>query len=378
MKRIGLYIHIPFCMKKCNYCDFVSVANHLIIPDYIKALSIEIQSKATPDFQVDTIYLGGGTPSILNAEDLSFIFQSIKNNWQIEKKPEITIEINPGTVSDHKIQSWLQLDINRVNLGVQSFHDHLLQQLGRIHNAKTAHHTIQKCIKAGFKNIGLDLIYGIFDQRLDEWQKDLQLAMGYHPQHLSCYSLTYEPGTPLYRKLQKKQMTPLPDTTVRQMMYHLFQLMKENKYDHYEISNFASSTSFRSKHNQKYWNGKPYIGLGASSHSFFGNKRFWNISNVDAYIQKIFSGCDPVENVEHLTIEQQMIEFIFLGLRQREGILIHTFENRFPYCFAELFSDGLKELESEGYLEVSHMSCRLSDRGTYFLDSICQRLIDML
>jgi len=338
-------------------------------------LCIEIQSKSRPNYQVDTIYFGGGTPSILSVDDLSCIFQVIQNNWEIQENIEITIEVNPGTLSDNKIQSWIELDINRINLGVQSFNNKHLRQLGRIHNAKAAHHAIHKLKKAGFKNIGFDLIYGIFDQTIDEWNNDLRQAISYHPQHLSCYALTYEPNTPLYSQVQNKKITPLPDHTVRKMMDILFQVMEQKKYDHYEISNFAASISFRSKHNQKYWNGTPYIGLGAASHSFLENKRFWNISNVDAYIHKILNGCDPLENVERLTIEQQIIEFIFLELRKKEGIRIHIFDNKFPYCFTDLFSDALKELESTGYIEVTDESCRLSSNGKFFLDSICQRLV---
>ena len=376
MKRIGLYINIPFCIKKCDYCDFVSIPKQSLIPDYIKALVNEVQLKSKADFQVDTIYFGGGTPSILNAENISCICQSIFKHWHIQENPEITIEVNPGTLSHGIINTWKTLGINRINLGVQSFHDPHLQKLGRIHNAKEADQAIHLLKDAGFQNIGLDLMYGIPNQTLDEWKKDLLQAISHHPQHLSCYSLTYEPGTPLYQKLQKKKIVSLPDITIRQMMHILFQGMAENTYDHYEISNFAADNKFRSKHNQKYWPGMPYIGLGAASHSFVEKKRFWNCSNVFEYIKKISIGDDPVENCEHLTIEQQIIESIFLGLRQKDGIQIHKFEAIFPYRFKDLFSEVLNELESVGYLEISSDSCRLSDDGKFYLDSICQRFIN--
>jgi len=378
MSLIGLYIHIPFCIKKCNYCNFISISNQSIVPDYLNALTREIHLKSRYGYQVDTIYFGGGTPSILNGEDFLRICKAILTHWQIQKNAEITIEVNPGTITIDKIHTWKMLGINRINLGAQSFHDRHLQQLGRIHHAKEVDQAIHWFKGAGFENIGLDLMYGIPGQTQKEWTNDLLQAMSYHPQHLSCYALTYESGTPLYQQLKKKQISSLPERTVRHMMNTLFQIMAEHQYDHYEISNFSSDIQFRSQHNQKYWQGKPYIGLGAASHSFVDNKRFWNCSTVSAYIKAMRNGYNPVENHETLTIEQQMIESIFLGLRHKEGINIYEFDTRFPFRFKDLFSDVLNELEQEGYLEVSTSACRLNDKGKFYLDSICQRLVNIL
>lgn len=374
----GLYIHIPFCIKKCNYCDFVSIPVQSCMTDYIHALLKEIHLKSRSNFQVDTIYFGGGTPSILNPKDISCICQRIHRHWQIQENPEITIEVNPGTLSHDKLLAWKALGINRINLGVQSFHDYHLQQLGRIHNAEEADQAIRWLKEAGFQNIGLDLMYGLPNQTLKEWQKDLYHAISYKPQHLSCYSLTYEPGTPLYQKLQNKMIKPLSEITARQMMRTLFQTMSEQAYEHYEISNFAASPEFRSQHNQRYWQRKPYIGLGAGAHSFLENKRLWNCSDVEVYINKISNQQDPIENFEYLTIEQQIIEFIFLGLRQKEGINMIAFDTKFPYCFKNLFYEVLHELESVNYLEISSDFCRLSDLGKFYLDSICQRFVQAI
>jgi oxygen-independent coproporphyrinogen-3 oxidase len=378
MKRIGLYVHIPFCIQKCSYCDFVSISNQSCIPDYIKALDFEIQRKSKQDYLVDTIYFGGGTPSILNDNEISCLCQSIYNHWHVMDKPEITIEANPGTISLKKIKAWNLLGINRINLGIQSFHDQHLQQLGRIHNAKEALIAIH-CLKdAGFQNVGLDLIYGIPNQTLNEWNKDLLQAISFSPQHLSCYLLTYEPGTQLYQLRQNKKIFSLPDSSVWKMMQSLFHTMAEYDYDHYEISNFASSPHFRSQHNQKYWQHMSYIGLGAASHSFINHKRFWNCADVAEYIQRILNHRDPIENYENLNLEQQIIEYIFLGLRQQNGINTYEFDTLFPYCFKEIFKEVLKELEPAGYLVVSKDSCRLSEKGKFFLDSICQRLINAI
>jgi len=378
MKHIGLYLHIPFCIQKCNYCDFTSISTQSVIPEYINALVYEIQRKARPDFQVDTIYFGGGTPSILNDNEISCLCQTIRNHWYLIDHPEITIEVNPGTISSKKIKSWKILGINRINLGVQSFHDHHLQQLGRIHDAKEAITAIQCLKEAGFQNIGLDLIYGIPNQTLNEWKKDLHQAISFYPQHLSCYLLTYEPGTQLHQKLQNNEILTLSDRLLKQMIQTLFQTMAEHKYDHYEISNFASHRKFRSQHNQKYWQHLPYIGLGAASHSFINNKRFWNCSDVTEYIKKLSSHCDPIESFESLSLEQQIIEFIFLGLRQKNGINTYEFNTIFPYRFKALFSEPLRELEPRGYLEILNTSCRLSEKGKYYLDSICQRMVDAI
>jgi len=376
MTQIGLYIHIPFCIQKCLYCDFVSITNLSIVKSYINALLQEIQLKSSPDFQINSIYFGGGTPSVLSANHIIHICQWIYKLWNIVQHPEVSIEVNPGTISHDKIQAWQISGINRINIGVQSFHDHHLKQLGRIHTVKQALHAID-CLKdAGFNNIGFDLMYGLPGQTLHEWRTDLETAITLNPKHMSCYSLTFESGTQFYEMMLHKRIVPLSEKIVRQMMQILMDIMAENRYDHYEISNFASQKIYRSRHNQKYWNHQPYIGLGVAAHSFINNKRFWNCSHVSDYIYKLHHNNDPTEHSEILTREQQLIEWIFLGLRQKEGILIDKFEQHFSCSFHELFSSVLDELKAVGYIHVSPLTCCLTDAGRFYLNSIVQKMVD--
>ncbi|ETR72026.1 MAG: oxygen-independent coproporphyrinogen III oxidase [Candidatus Magnetoglobus multicellularis str. Araruama] len=376
MTQIGLYIHIPFCIQKCLYCDFVSITNLSIVKSYINALLQEIQLKSSPDFQINSIYFGGGTPSVLSANHIIHICQWIYKLWNIVQQPEVSIEVNPGTISHDKIHAWQISGINRINIGVQSFHDHHLKLLGRIHTVKQALHAID-CLKdAGFNNIGFDLMYGLPGQTLHEWRTDLETAIVLNPKHMSCYSLTFESGTQFYEMMRHKRIVPLSEKIVRQMMHILMDIMAENRYDHYEISNFASQKIYRSRHNQKYWNHQPYIGLGVAAHSFINNKRFWNCSHVSDYIYKLHHNNDPTEHSEILTREQQLIEWIFLGLRQKEGILIDKFEQHFSCSFHELFSSVLDELKAIGYIHVSPLTCCLTDAGRFYLNSIVQKMVD--
>jgi len=378
MTTIGLYIHIPFCIQKCVYCDFVSVPVLEWIPDYVDALIKEIQMRSRPDILVDTIYFGGGTPSILTANQIDTICKAIDDYWQIDARAEITLEANPGTLSEEKLQAWQLSGINRLNLGIQSFQDKHLKFLGRIHDVDQAHEAIDRIKHSRINNFGLDLMYGIPGQHLNEWIDDLQTAIQYTPNHLSCYSLTYEPGTPLFKALQQNFVMPLPDHRVRDMMKALITIMDQNQFDHYEISNFASQTEFRSKHNQKYWNNVPYLGFGVSAHSFESNTRFYNVSQVNHYIKQLHQNILPVECSETLTVDQQMIEAIFLGLRQTEGIPVRVFASRFSCSFTDLFSHVLEDMLESGYIELTDYTCRLTQKGLFYLDSIVQQIIDLL
>ena len=374
----GLYIHIPFCIKKCDYCDFYSIPMCNVVPDYIDALIKEIYLRSDKNKRIDTIYFGGGTPSVLKVKDIRRIYEAIQLSWKIDPQSEITIEVNPGTVSKEKITELKSIGINRINIGIQSFHEKYLKILGRIHTSKESFNAINLAQKAGFKNIGLDLIYGIPDQTPDEWEKDLDMAIDLNPEHISSYLLTYEPGTIIHKKKINKTIVPLTDNIIAQMMNKLIFKMETNNFDHYETSNFASSADFRSKHNQKYWKQVPYIGIGAAAHSYYKNTRYWNHSNVNAYIKKIYQNLLPTENSEKLTINQQIIESIFLGLRSKEGIIVKDFETKFKSNFYELFSEPLGHLIKDSYIEYSSFYCRLSRSGHFFLDSIVEQFINSL
>ncbi|KPA19383.1 putative oxygen-independent coproporphyrinogen III oxidase [Candidatus Magnetomorum sp. HK-1] len=349
-----------------------------VIPDYVDALIKEIHLKSDTAQKIDTIYFGGGTPSVLESNQIKQIYEAIKYNWDIDPHAEITLEANPGTITADKLFGWKSSGINRINMGIQSFHDKHLKQLGRIHTAYEAQQAVHLAQNAEFKNIGLDFIYGVPEQTLDEWEQDLKKAISFHPKHLSCYSLTYEPGTLLYQKMKSKAIVPLLDEIVVQMIKKLLKVMDKNGFDHYETSNFASTPDFRSKHNQKYWQLKPYIGIGAASHSFSNNRRYWNYSDVTIYIKKLSQNLYPTEGCEELTSHQQMIEFLFLGLRTQQGIFIKEFERRFSINFSKIFSVPLENFTKDSYIEYSSDYCKLTRTGWFYLDSIVEQMVNCL
>ena len=287
---------------------------------------------------------------------------------------EITIEVNPGTVSIEQLKGYREAGINRINIGVQSFYPQNLDFLGRIHSANEARNAVTNAQRAGFQNIGLDLIYGLPDQSKADWRADLQQAVDYDPTHLSCYMLTYEKGTPLYNGLKGGQIQPLADGNVRTLFETTIEYLEEHKYLQYEISNFArignDGKPHISKHNLKYWNRVPYIGLGPSAHSFVEPQRYWNVSSVGPYIAAVESGRLPVAEQEVLSEQQQMIEAIYLGLRMTAGIDLVGFKAKYGIDFIKAFKAVITDLEKRNYVEVKNSRCALTKRGRAFLDSI--------
>ncbi len=273
--------------------------------------------------------------------------------------------------------------INRINIGVQSFSDFFLGFLSRIHTAKEAIDSFESARSAGFDNIGLDLIYGLPGQTERMWQADLQAAIDLRPEHLSCYMLTYEPGTRMERNLRNNFFQPLSDKTVGQLYEFTVQYLEDNGYGQYEVSNFSTSHQTRSKHNQKYWTHAPYIGLGPSAHSFMANQRSWNIRSLEVYLDKTGQGQLPVEDTEELDLKQLMMEALYLRLRCVDGFSIPEFEKRFDVDFTQLFGAVVSAYESEGYFEISDnqsrsSKCRLTRKGMLFADSIASRFIDLI
>ncbi|CAN2039051.1 Heme chaperone HemW [Candidatus Magnetomoraceae bacterium gMMP-15] len=379
-KSAGLYIHIPFCIQKCLYCDFYSVTNQNMIESFIEALKNEISLIKNLPLLFDTIYFGGGTPSLLSSTQISDLIEKIYNSFNIASHPEITIEANPGTLCLENLKAYCQTGINRINIGVQSFNDRYLQFLGRIHTKNDACKAIEQARKAGFENIGLDLISGLPKQSIEAWQDDLKTAINMNPEHLSCYTLTYEPGTSLTQKLKNKEFQPLNDENLGNMMLFTRKFLKEHGYKCYEISNFARSFDLRSRHNQKYWSGAAYLGLGPSAHSFqeFNNVRYWNYSSLKKYIKTINKGNLPTASSEQLTWQQQMIEFIYLGLRRAEGINIKIFEKRFKVFFDKIFQEVLEKLIKKGLIEIKEKHCILTEQGMLLLDSAASEFVNII
>lgn len=374
-RHAGIYIHIPFCVKKCPYCDFYSITDHSLVKEFVNALTHEMAMYSEVGLLLDTLYIGGGTPSVLESTEINRIIEKAFSLFQITSDPEITIEVNPGTVTPKSLKSFRQSGINRINIGIQSFEDGNLKFLGRIHSAEEAETAIKWARNAGFENIGLDLIYGIPEQTEKSWLSDLETALRFEPEHLSCYMLTYENGTPLYKNLKSGKFSSLPESLAVSMFGSTGDFLEKNGYIHYETSNFARSEGKKSRHNIKYWSYIPYIGFGPSAHSFYGTRRSWNRRSIQDYINDIDSGIMPVEGNETLTREQQIIETIFLGLRQKRGIDIGFFNEKFNVRFADIFSETISDLSKKELIFIRDDRCALTRKGMVLLDSICAEFV---
>ncbi len=367
----GIYVHIPFCLKKCPYCDFYSVTDYSFKKQFIKALLTELSIYKSSPLIFDTIYIGGGTPSVLKSKEIGQIIETVFKIFQIAPEPEITIEVNPKTISPVSLKCFKQIGINRINIGVQSFADNNLKFLGRIHSAKEAKAAIRWARNAGFENLGFDLIYGIPGQTKESWLLDLKTAMQFEPDHISCYMLTYEPNTSIYNNMKTGCFSPMPDFLAGSLLELNDGFFENYGYIHYETSNFSSSEEKKSRHNTKYWSGAPYLGFGPSAHSFNGRERRWNVRSVTDYIKNIESGLTPVESQEVLSIEQHIIETIFLGLRQKDGINIKIFNTKFGIIFEDLFKENISDLREKRLIILHNNQCKLTKKGMLLLDSIC-------
>lgn len=316
----GIYIHIPFCKSRCKYCDFFSTTHLEKQAQYVQALLMEIQDRLSipnNQYPISTIYIGGGTPSTLQVEHLRAIVEAIRREAKGESQ-EITLEANPGDITLAKAQAWQAMGINRLSIGIQSFEDELLQLIGRRHNAEQARQAVAIAQAAGFDNISIDLMYALPSQTMQQWQHDVAQALQLNVQHISTYGLIYEEGTALTTLLDHGIVEAVDEETEMQMYDYLVEQLTANGYIHYEVSNFALPNC-ESKHNSSYWNDTLYIGLGAGAHSYNGQQRQWNISDLDTYIQQA-NAHQLQPQIEQLTDEQRHIERIMLGLRTRHGV----------------------------------------------------------
>ena len=376
----GLYIHIPFCVRKCPYCDFYSLTDLALKPKFMKALLLEMEMVSAKGLCFDTLYIGGGTPSVYESEKIAQVVAAVFKNFNLRPYSEVTIEINPGTVSLEQLKAYREAGINRINIGVQSFDQEDLDFLGRIHTSNEARNAVSDALQAGFKRIGLDFIYGLPDQSKKDWLKNLKQAIEYHPSHLSCYMLTYEKGTPLHCDLKADRVLPLSDENLRALFETTIGFLEDHGYFQYEISNFArigkDNQLFVSKHNLKYWTLVPYIGLGPSAHSFIEPQRYWNVSNIDFYLEAIESGKLPVAESEVLAREQEIIEAIYLGLRMTQGIDTVWFRQKFGINFVEAFKDVIADLKKRNYVRAGSAHIALTRQGMALLDSIVSLFVE--
>lgn len=374
-KSGGIYIHIPFCVNKCPYCDFYSITDLSLKSRYVQALLKEMQFVPSASLTFDTLYLGGGTPSVFDPAEIEQVLETANAQFEILPDAEITLEVNPGTVTADSLKAYRAIGINRLNIGIQSFQDANLKFLGRIHSAKDASLALEWARQAGFDNVGIDLIYGLPRQTPGNWRFDLEHAVQLRPDHVSCYMLTCEPGTGLHKDLRCGRYQPLQDSKLRALFDLTRDFLEEHGYLHYEISNFARKTgedvlSRMSRHNLKYWTFAPYLGLGAAAHSFIEPQRSWNYSDVKRYIRKLESGQRPVEETEVLTTEQLTTEAVYLGMRTIKGIDLAVFKQKFGLDFLQVFKETISELENEGLLQRQPDRIALSRKGLAFLDSV--------
>nr|WP_315025021.1 radical SAM family heme chaperone HemW [uncultured Aminipila sp.] len=360
MKKLGMYIHIPFCIKKCLYCDFLSFENSGtdLHRQYIDALKRELGYYSIVygnEFTVDTIFFGGGTPSLIDANLLKEVLLFIKDKYEVEKGAEITIECNPKTIDAEKLKIYKEAGINRISIGIQTFNDAALKRLGRVHQSEDAKETYALTRQVGFDNINIDLMFAIPEHTREVWQDTLKQAIALKPEHISFYSLQLEEGTRYFEMFQKGELNMVSDKIDRDMYHRAAQFFKELGYNHYEISNCAKP-GFECKHNLKYWAMGDYLGIGLGAHSYMNGERFSNTRDLGKYIQELQAGNLGIDiNDDNLKVERKwvewqhtntvrddMVEFIITGMRRTEGINLTEFENRFGKKLFEAYPDQEK------------------------------------
>jgi oxygen-independent coproporphyrinogen III oxidase len=377
-EKQGIYVHIPFCVKKCSYCDFYSSTDFGQKSAVVTALPKEIHDRADKTAPVDTIYFGGGTPSILSPGEVETILDAIYSNFDIIPDSEITVEVNPGTIDKDYLKSLMHIGVNRISIGVQSFDDERLAFLQRIHTAKEAQNSIIDAIAVGFENMGIDLIYGLPSETESVWKKELEQALTFQLPHLSCYMLTFEPGTPMTQKAEKGLFKTLGNQVLSDLFIKTSTFLTGHDYTHYEISNFALGSQNRSRHNTKYWHHTPYLGFGPSAYSFDSQNRSWNHPDIKTYISELSSNRLPVQGREILTREQKMMETIMLGLRTFEGIHIKQFEHDFQIPFNEMFQIQIENIQISHLGNLTDESFSLTLEGRARLNSITEAFSEII
>lgn len=368
MKRLGLYIHIPFCDRICNYCDFTAFQGaNSKIKEYVEALKKEIEFKGNKNFSIDSIFIGGGTPSFIDGKYIFEILEKVKENFIVLDNIEISIETNPKTFDEKKLEYYKSAKINRVSIGVQSFNDKILKELGRNHNSKEALESIELVKKFGF-DINLDLIFGYQSQTIEDILYDLEMVKNINPEHISYYALIIEEKTK-FKALQNVGKLDFLDEETERKMYHLIvEKLEEMGLNQYEVSNFAK-VGKESVHNKKYWNCKEYLGLGISAHSYLNDERFSNTVNLAKYIKELQNGNIPVDFREKLDMPTKKFEYIIMNMRLKEGFLISDYNRLFESDFLE---DNKKAVEiglENNVVEIKDDRIYFTKRGFDIMDS---------
>lgn len=377
MKNLGIYVHIPFCKKKCEYCDFVSFSNEDDYKEkYIECLCKEVEHTIVEGYKVNTIYFGGGTPSYIEPELIVKVLEKIKTKYKIDKRAEITIEVNPGTVNRKKLEKYKQAGFNRISIGLQSSSDRLLKVIGRIHTYEEFLETYNLSREVGFQNINVDLMLALPTQTMEELIDSANKVIALKPEHISIYSLILEEDTPLYAKVKKGELELLDEDLERKMYWKTKELLEKNEYTHYEISNFARK-GFESKHNINCWKQEEYLGFGVSAHSYLENKRFSKTTNLQEYIGNIENG-ELYKNIqinEEQDREAKAKEYMLLGLRKIAGVSISEFERKFELNPLFYFRFEISKLEEEDLLEVDLDEIRLTKKGLDLANKVFEEFV---
>jgi len=373
---LGIYVHVPFCRSKCQYCDFYSVTNKkaLDFDGYTQAVCTHIKEAGTqaPNHIVDTIYFGGGTPSFFGGEGMAMILAAIRKNFDVSPTAEITFEANPDSVTDRLLRRVRGEGFNRVSLGIQCDNDNILKTLGRPHTYAEAVMAVKKLRKKGFRNISVDLIYGLPGQRLQDWNATLNNVLSLKPEHISCYGLQVEEGTPLYNMRDFYNLAD--DDTQADMYLSAVELLRKHGYHQYEISNFCKK-GHTSRHNMKYWTGGEYLGFGPGASSDFGGSRFSMVRDVHQYIEGVLQGGTVVEELQEVAPRERAAEYLMMRLRTTAGIDRETYENTFLLPFAPLEAQ-LAEYKQQGLAAQTYDGrWHLTARGFLLSNSIISDLL---
>ena len=373
---LGIYIHVPFCRSKCQYCDFYSVTakDDKLMDGYLKAICAHIKESGqlAPGYKVDTIYFGGGTPSFFGDDGMATILTAIRRNFDVDSGAEITFEANPDSVSDKLLNRLRAEGFNRVSLGIQCDDDEILKKIGRPHDYAQAVSAVQRIRKAGFRNLSVDLMYGLPNQTLSSWKDTLERVLTLNPEHISCYGLKLEEGTPMY---EYRDFLNLPDDDIQADMYlAMVDILREKGFRQYEISNFARKGLY-SRHNMKYWTGGEYLGFGPNASSDFAGRRFTIIRDLQGYIDGIKNGGEVLQDIEDIPLRERAGEYLMMRLRTSTGIIREEYERRYLLPFGPL-EDALEKYRSFGHaVRNEEGRWRLTPKGFLISNSIISDLL---
>ena len=369
---LGLYVHIPFCVKKCRYCDFNSFKLNIDEKrKYLNSLKkeMELYKENFKDKNIDSIFVGGGTPSILNEEEIKILFQNIKNNFKIKDGAEITMECNPGTLTLNKLKAMKECGVNRLSIGLQAVQNNHLEYIGRVHTYEEFERNYFQAKEVGFENINIDLMYALPNQSKEDWKQSLEKVVKLNPTHISAYSLILEENTELFNMYERNEFELLDEDTDIEMYKYTINYLKYHGYDQYEISNYAKK-GFECKHNILYWKCQNYVGLGVSASGFVNETRYNNFCDLDKYEEIIHSGKKPIEWEEKLSIKDKIEENIFLGLRMNEGIKFKDFREKYNFNFEDEYKNEIDKLKKIELINVNNEGIKLTQKGKEISNSV--------